>query len=214
MNVPLRGGYDQFFYYDSIDDRIYYPQSGGVIVIDCPSNSVMDTIVLNYGSIPGSFPENNLWNPLSDRFYAYGGHSPLLPFVYIIDCRTNTVIDSTPHILEPSIMQLNSINDVVYVNDHWRSDILAIRDDLIGITEAKNIRTTNELFIYPTIGNKFILRRKAEGEMRIYNVCGRVVRRVKQEETMIDGRTLTPGIYFLRVVKPNTKNIQKFIVVR
>jgi DNA-binding beta-propeller fold protein YncE len=214
MNVQMSGPDDQFFYYDSIDDRIYFPRNGGIMVIDCITNSVMDTIPLNYGGIPGSFQENNLWNPLSDRFYAYGGHSPLLPFVYIIDCQTNTVIDSTPYILSQSIMQLNTTNDIVYINDHWRSDVVAIRDNLIGITETKDIRTNNNLFIYPTIGNKFILRQKAKGEMRIYDVCGRVVKRVKPEETVIDGRSLTQGIYFLRVVKPENRNIQKFIVVR
>jgi hypothetical protein len=211
MNVPVRAFDDQFFYYDSIDDRIYFPKDFGVLVIDCARNIVMDSIL--FRSYSGSFPEYHFWNPVSDRFYTPGFHSMYLP-IYIIDCQTNTIIDSCTDLLVPTIMQWNSINNVVYVNDHLNGKVVAINDNLIGIKETKNKRINNALFIYPTIGNKFILRRKAEGEMRIYDVCGRVVRKVKQEETMIDGRTLTPGVYFLRVVKPETKNIQKFIVVR
>jgi DNA-binding beta-propeller fold protein YncE len=213
MNVPVRAFDDQFFYYDSVDDRIYFPKEFGVLVIDCTNNIVMDSIIFPGYPMQEWFPENYFWNPASDRFYVPGRHSWLFP-VYIIDCQTNTIIDSCTDLLSPTIMQWNSTNNVIYVNDHLCGKVVAINDDLIGITETKNIETSNSLLIYPTIGNKFILRRKAEGEMRIYDVCGRVVRKVKQEETMIDGKRLTLGVYFLRVVKPENKNIQKFIVVR
>lgn len=213
MNVPVRAFSDQFFYYDSIDDRIYYPQDYGVLVIDCSNNSIMDTIV--FGSIgqPVAYPEENFWNPASNRFYTYG-RLTWQYWVNVIDCRTNTVIASSPLLLTPTIMQWDSVNNMIYVNDHWASKILAIRDDLISIEEKGSVRNKKELLIYPSIGNKFIIKRKIHEAMTIYDVCGRIVKKIGKKETVIDGKNLTPGVYFIRVDKPKIKNIQKIIVVR
>jgi DNA-binding beta-propeller fold protein YncE len=213
MNVPVYYD-DQFFYYDSIDDRIYYPQPGGIIVIDCAANIIMDTINFPVYQL-GIFPEESVWNPISNRFYTCGYDSALQRGkVVVIDCQTNSIITWSPFLLSPSIMQLNTTNNVAYIMDHWASKILAIRDDLIGIEEKESVRNLKELLIYPSIGNKFIIKRKIDEAMTIYDVCGRIVKKIGKEETIIDGKNLTPGVYFIRIDKPKTKNIQKFIVVK
>lgn len=214
MDVPIRDFDDQFFYYDSIDDRIYYPQPCGVIVIDCSSNRIMDTINFPSGQ-PWGFPEENVWNPISNRFYTYsiypdGERSS----VCVIDCRTNTIIDSFRSLIKPTIMQLNLVNNVVYVNDHWRSKIVAFRDNLIGIKEEDNIKILPELLIYPTIGHRFIIKRKEAGEIKIYDACGRVVRKVKWKEGIIDCPNLTPGVYFIGLEREMVKGVKKFILVK
>ncbi|MDH5185924.1 MAG: T9SS type A sorting domain-containing protein [candidate division WOR-3 bacterium] len=213
MNVPVRAFDDQFFYFDSTDDRIYYPQDYGVLVIDCSINRVMDTIFFPSYSGLATFPEENIWNPVSNRFYTHGFHPWYYP-VYIIDCRANTIIDSCSSLLLPTIMQWNSINNVVYVMDHLRSKILAIRDDLICIEEIKSVSSNNELLVYPTIGYKFIVKRKIDTEMQIYDVCGRIVKRIGKGETIIDSKNLTHGVYFIRLDEKKTKSIQKVIVVK
>jgi hypothetical protein len=183
------------------------------LVIDCPSNTIMDTII-GHGAA-GMFPEENFWNPASNRFYTYTSDSlTSQTYIDIIDCQTNTVITSFSSLFFPDIMQWNSTNNVIYVNDHWRSKLLAIRDDLISIKENKSVRILKELLVYPSIGNKFIIKRKKDEEMRIYDVCGRIVKRIGKKETIIEGKNLSPGVYFIKVHKSKTKNIQKFIVVR
>jgi DNA-binding beta-propeller fold protein YncE len=214
MNVPVRAFSDQFFYYDSIDDRIYYPQDYGVLVIDCSNNSIMDTIVSGTIGQPSAYPEENFWDPASNRFYTIYGTLPWQWWINVIDCRTNTVIASSPPLLRPRVMQWNSINNVVYVNDHHASKILAIKDDLISIEEKGSIRNIKELLIYPSIGNKFIIKRKKDEEMTVYDVCGRIVKKIRKEETIIDGKNLTSGVYFIRIDKQKIKDIQKFIVVK
>ncbi len=210
IDVPVQSDC-QFFYYDSLDDRIFYPLWSQTVVIDCSTNTIMETIP---GGATGSFPETNFWNPVSNRLYTTTYHYPNKTWVDVIDCRTNTIIGSWFLLTVPTIMQWNPVNNVVFVMNHWRSKAVAIRDDLIGIKETKTVRTNNELFIYPTIGNRFIIKRKFDEEMKLYDVCGRVVRKIKKEEIVIDGKNLSPGVYFIRVDKPKTKNIQKFIVVK
>ncbi|MEO0019352.1 MAG: T9SS type A sorting domain-containing protein [candidate division WOR-3 bacterium] len=217
MDVPITS--EPFFYYDSIDDRIYYPHSsGGIIVIDCAANQIMDTILF-CGIRYGHFLEECLWNPISDRFYLPNYDTSLTqtrnPMIMVIDCRTNTIIDSFYSPIKPEIMQWNYINNVVYINDYRYARVVAVKDNLIGVQDKPANETKPKMvLISPSVGSRFIVQQRAKGEIKIVDACGRIVKNLKPNQNTLDARNLAPGIYFATIEEHSRTLVQKFTVIR
>ncbi len=202
-----------FSYYDSTDDRLYYPtfidNGVGIIVIDCATNKVMDTIELAKPSegVDVQFVESAFWNPVSNRLYF--SH-------WIVDCHTNRVIDTIP-ILEPSRTAWNYYDNIVFVNDHWRAKVVAVADDLIGIQEVTSGggRGNTAMLLSPSVGKQFALLQRPDGDLRLIDIAGRVVGKVSGTQSVIDARSFAPGVYFAMVqTQGRVELVQKFVVVK
>ncbi|MEO0079429.1 MAG: hypothetical protein ABIK44_01970 [candidate division WOR-3 bacterium] len=217
--IDVSLGHEHFCYYDSIDDRIYYPHSNTVLVIDCPTNRITETIPF-WGRSLGLRLEEHIGNPVSNRLYLTTIDSISTignPMVTVIDCATNTKIDSFCYFQAPTIMQWNYINNVVYVNEHVRARAIAIRDDLIGIREerAESQNRHGTALLSPSVGSRFVLRQRPKGELRLIDITGRVVGKVGRNEEVLDARCLAPGVYFATVqTQGRVELVQKLTVVR
>ncbi|MEO0025856.1 MAG: hypothetical protein ABIK54_03755 [candidate division WOR-3 bacterium] len=207
---------EPFFYYDSIDDRLYFPHgSGNILVIDCATNRLSDTIS-NCGIRHDDFRENSVWNVRSNRLYVANYDTASLfsrePKIMVIDCRTNTVIDSFTGPAKPGYMQWNYIDNMVYINDHDRARVFAFADDLIGLQQspARSGKTALGLFM-PSVGIRFVRQAGIGQEINIADISGRVVRVLGAKELIFDAGRMAPGVYFafIRGFKP-----QRLVIVK
>lgn len=214
MNVYYTS--EPFFYYDSIDDRIYFPHgSGNILVIDCATNRLSDTI-RNCGIRHADFPENSVWNARSNRLYVanYDTASlfPRKPKIMVIDCRTNTVIDSFVGPAKPAYMQWNHTDNNVYINDHDRARIFAFADDLIGLQQSPAAGSKSRFsLLAPSVGSRFARQAGIEQEIRIADITGRVVGVLVPGERMFDAGRMAPGVYFAFVQGGKS---QRLVIVR
>ncbi len=207
-DVPV---YQRFFaYYDSIDDRIYYPVDDPyrILVIDCAGNRVVDSIMMprnDGGDRDAIFPEVGLWNPITNRLYFQGS---------IVDCRTNRLIEQIP-ILVPDRMAWNYYDNIVFVNDNRRAKVVAVKDNLIGVQDKPANETKPKMvLISPSVGSRFIVYQRAKGEIKIVDACGRIVKNLKPNQNSLDARNLAPGIYFATIEEHSRTLVQKFTVIR
>ncbi len=211
-NIPVYNR--NFAYYDSIDDRIYYPvyeqAQVQVLVIDCATNRIIDTIKT---TAPG-FKENfaifgdiGFWNPLSNRLYYCG---------YIIDCRTNRLIAKIP-VLVPTRTAWNYENNIVFVNDHWRAKVVAVYDNLIGTPEqCSGNHSFKPPLLHPSVGNRFIVQPVGNRTIKIVDACGRMVGKLAPNQSAFDAHNLAAGVYFATVISNNNQieQVQSFTVVK
>ncbi|MEO0051224.1 MAG: hypothetical protein ABIK11_01590 [candidate division WOR-3 bacterium] len=209
QNVPV---YERnFAYYDSIDDRIYYPAGNPLrmLVIDCGLNKVVDSIMFppDYGNDNFAiFYDIGFWNPVSNRLYWLGS---------IIDCRMNRIIAEIP-VLAPTRTAWNEADNIVFVNDHWRAKVVAVRDNLIGCDE----RGTDDIIssvalLLPSLGNRFVRGPGITGEIRVFDAAGRAVKNIRPKQQVFDARSFVPGIYFATATGfDGTRRVQKFTVIR
>ena len=71
-------------------NRIYCANynGGSLTVIDCRNDSVIRTVGLNF------YAQNPMYNPQRDEVLCACNHSPMWDFVAVVDCSTNTWVDT------------------------------------------------------------------------------------------------------------------------
>ena len=117
----------------------------------------------------------------------------------------------------PRAFAWNSIENRVYVANHWSSTISVIRDNGTGIEEyfIPEVKPlTSE--IYPNPANSFFVIRcpLPVKEIEIFDVSGKLIKEItfSSSEPKISLKGIKTGVYLLKIKAENKEFTQKLVI--
>lgn len=186
-----------------------------LFVIDCATNSVVDTIfkVSPIRGEPWDDAGLLIWNPITNKIYMEKSIDTIGNIEYhtikVIDCRTNRIIKTIPMPIDFRLpYAFNPRQNCLYFGNIYQSKLIVIRDELTGIY-SNNSEKKEKYSFFPTIGKDFNIILKEKEEIVVYNSIGRKVKSFFGENISI--KELKKGIYFIRLKRE--KEIKKIIVI-
>ncbi len=124
--------------------------------------------------------------------------------VTVIDGQTNSVITTITVGSERQAFCWNSIQNRVYVTNHYSSSISVIRDVMPGIEEARGqIQEVKTFEVYPNPAKSFFVVRgpSSVSNIKIFDVTGKIVKEARSEkqEARISLDGIKSGVYFIKI---------------
>jgi len=185
--------------------KLYLCLRGQTLVLDCRQNTIVDTI-------DAGFRYSGLMNDRNDKLYLRSGA--------VVDCRNDSVVAVLPPELDPRSMAWDAIDNRVF--QATTSQLYIYRDDPYGVEEQKPAKAGPMLTVLGNpVRNTARLRlqvpRGQTAVLTMHDVAGRQVRSLSVPRTVtlgIDLRSLSAGVYFVRLKTDGSEATGKVIVQR
>jgi DNA-binding beta-propeller fold protein YncE len=219
---PIYYSFEVPLIWNSLEDKVYWPNYDSIYVINCQNDSI-----IKYIELSGQSMECMYLLPWSNRLYTtIYNRASSFNLLYVLDCRNDSVISQMRFGRIAISITHNSQNHLIYISDEYDSALYVFRDEIAGAEESMTLNALHTISeIYPNPA-KLVLNIRMpfsgmeEKYFKIFDVTGKLVSEIasrpsatrngKMLKTKISLKGFNPGIYFLQL----GTEIRKFLIIK